>query len=486
MPITQEYLTGGNANAIDEILKNVDLLYMCGHFEEALQIVSLLLTDKGWQSEPKDDGFDYIVKLNLLLHWALGRRCDAFADVPMHSQQMLDTWSVRKAKKELLALMRSGPLQSLQDESFIERLIAGKLSMIEEMNLMVVAQTSDADTELLLALFNLKSGNQPEAAAEYFESLIKRRDYMPPRNANLFSLKRFKDFYSTGILSKRLELDKTSAQLYVEAVRTRTPRTIKQFEAETPKHVSIMKTTMSSEKVVFTEEDERAMAVITEKLEKVRRIRHEKMAGILIPEKNIDPKSGYILPPKPSAKMTRYQDSYNPGLSRDAITELTARLPFRLPRELYALYEWRNGIPEEEDDRHLVRDQQFYSLEEALRLYDQAYEMQSEYGFWDDVKEFSGVDLTLCFPIGGFEDPELFVPSEKHPSIKGHKRPVIMNGEGGTDVWFYTFEQMLDTVAEWFENKELKSINGYPAYMLNPVLERKIWQKHNPGIWSNI
>ncbi|MEH2251747.1 SMI1/KNR4 family protein [Nostoc sp.] len=36
-------------------------------------------------------------------------------------------------------------------------------------------------------------------------------------------------------------------------------------------------------------------------------------------------------------------DCYNPGLTRQQIDEITKDLPFRLSKEVYELYQWRNG-----------------------------------------------------------------------------------------------------------------------------------------------
>jgi hypothetical protein len=38
-----------------------------------------------------------------------------------------------------------------------------------------------------------------------------------------------------------------------------------------------------------------------------------------------------------------------PGLPRDEIERIIRPLPFRLPREVYALYEWRDGTEEKDN-----------------------------------------------------------------------------------------------------------------------------------------
>lgn len=73
-----------------------------------------------------------------------------------------------------------------------------------------------------------------------------------------------------------------------------------------------------------------------------------------------------------------------PGLSGERIEELTRLLPFRLPREIYALYQWRDGVPPNRYDTALFpsegTDWVFVSLEDAITSYQSHSALAREYG----------------------------------------------------------------------------------------------------------
>ena len=121
-------------------------------------------------------------------------------------------------------------------------------------------------------------------------------------------------------------------------------------------------------------------------------------------------------------------DDFQPGLSRENIAVLTKPLPFSFPDEVYALYQWHNGIPDESEFYFLFRDHRFLPLEEALMEYQQIVRYYPSIG--DEI------DVGLCFPFAGFEGSYYCLPSETHPPIRGHKRPVISVFEG-IDIHFY-------------------------------------------------
>ncbi len=49
------------------------------------------------------------------------------------------------------------------------------------------------------------------------------------------------------------------------------------------------------------------------------------------------------------AKGLPIEAAFQPGVSRSNIDRLTVHLPFRLPDELYTVYQWRNGIADESE-----------------------------------------------------------------------------------------------------------------------------------------
>jgi SMI1 / KNR4 family (SUKH-1) len=57
---------------------------------------------------------------------------------------------------------------------------------------------------------------------------------------------------------------------------------------------------------------------------------------------------------------------FQPGLSRSAINDLVKDLAFPIPEEVYELYEWCNGSPDD-SDAILFHQQYLLPLEEAVR-----------------------------------------------------------------------------------------------------------------------
>lgn len=43
-------------------------------------------------------------------------------------------------------------------------------------------------------------------------------------------------------------------------------------------------------------------------------------------------------------KAPEVKDLFQPGLKTEEIDEITKHLPFKLPKEVYELYQWRNGL----------------------------------------------------------------------------------------------------------------------------------------------
>ncbi|QLE44261.1 SMI1/KNR4 family protein [Nostoc sp. C052] len=75
-----------------------------------------------------------------------------------------------------------------------------------------------------------------------------------------------------------------------------------------------------------------------------------------------------------------YAYSLQPGLAYEEIEEKVKNLPFRLPKEVYELYQWRNGmcILKGEKIAQFFHGYTFLSLEDAIDEYNQLI------GLWDD------------------------------------------------------------------------------------------------------
>lgn len=56
-----------------------------------------------------------------------------------------------------------------------------------------------------------------------------------------------------------------------------------------------------------------------------------------------------------------------PGLTYDEIEEKVKDLPFRLPKEVYELYQWRNGLTINDSKIEFFPGYQFLPLEEVLK-----------------------------------------------------------------------------------------------------------------------
>jgi cell wall assembly regulator SMI1 len=57
-----------------------------------------------------------------------------------------------------------------------------------------------------------------------------------------------------------------------------------------------------------------------------------------------------------------FVDCYNRGLTRQKINELTKDLPFKLPEEVYELYQWGNGVANDSPINFLFPEQLSSSL----------------------------------------------------------------------------------------------------------------------------
>lgn len=154
--------------------------------------------------------------------------------------------------------------------------------------------------------------------------------------------------------------------------------------------------------------------------------------------------------------------SFRPGLVRAEIDRLTKGLPFRLPEELYRLYEWHDGSPDE--GPLIFRDHRFTPLEEAVRN-------------MDVLRRYKE---SPAFPFADFEGSYLLVPIAGYGVHRKLERPIIHLHES-RDVYFYSVPLMLDTAIDWIREGVYK--RG-PEHFLDEKRELVIWRKHNPGVFD--
>lgn len=163
-----------------------------------------------------------------------------------------------------------------------------------------------------------------------------------------------------------------------------------------------------------------------------------------------------------------------PGLSESDVRSATSWFPAELPRELLALYAWRNGNDDESGHaasgaaRLRFRDCEFISLAQAELEY---RSMMESYGVHGDPE----IAVEHCFPFAAFDGGWLVLPCGRQNLTPRLPLPVVSIFQG-ISVFFYTVESMVDTATAWEQAREgqfdaLKS-------------EMEIWTTYNPGIFG--
>lgn len=172
--------------------------------------------------------------------------------------------------------------------------------------------------------------------------------------------------------------------------------------------------------------------------------------------------------------LTRSQDpeviNLLPGLTSAQIARKTQDLPFELPEEIYQLYQWRNGLSEGRNP-FLFGDHCLSNLDETLETYHMLWEAYS-----DLVEDYNHIiDWQKCFPFADFEGSYLLLVCGDHMFKDRYPNPIICMFEG-IDIYFVSFDKMLDTCIEW--SQQLFDKYGTPNNRL------EIWKKHNPGVFD--
>ncbi|MBV6621910.1 MAG: SMI1/KNR4 family protein [Rivularia sp. (in: Bacteria)] len=126
-------------------------------------------------------------------------------------------------------------------------------------------------------------------------------------------------------------------------------------------------------------------------------------------------------------------DVWQPGLSYEEIDRRVADLPFKLPEEIYELYQWRNGTYEgEEDFSRFFSGYAFLSLESA-------------------IKEYEELNWKLhWFPIFYLDSRDYFIISCQSEDLALILRIYLGGGEG-EQVLFSSLTNMMLTIAECYE-----------------------------------
>lgn len=152
-----------------------------------------------------------------------------------------------------------------------------------------------------------------------------------------------------------------------------------------------------------------------------------------------------------------------PGLSYTEIEEKVASLPFCLPKELYELYQWRNGTPEYSDCKcfDFFLCYRFLPLEESLQI----------------VSNFIKTDSWIIdevFPYGWFP---IFTFEGEYYSVIGAEKQrdfsPIMHIYHDETVDYVSLTAMMQTIAECYQT-ETYYINDKGYYESRQNEEEKI------------
>lgn len=202
----------------------------------------------------------------------------------------------------------------------------------------------------------------------------------------------------------------------------------------------------------------------------------------------------YILSWLRSTKV-EFIDCFNPGLTNNQINDYVRELPFKLPNEIYELYQWRNGIADLGFNNYhplvdfLFPDQLngefptvFHNLKDSIFLYKDLYQVSQElvnpgsnYEFWNQK----------WFPFASFENKRiLYIVGDLNPS------PVYFHVFGNLDNptrIYKSISSMISVITECCE-QELYQImaNGDDEddviVRINEDkldIEKEIYQKYN-------
>lgn len=179
-------------------------------------------------------------------------------------------------------------------------------------------------------------------------------------------------------------------------------------------------------------------------------------------------------------------DDLNPGLDRWDILALTKFFPGDLPEELIELYQWRNGQIHGEWQESadyglsLFRDNYFI----PLYLAEEYYQTIQQYYIHDKSQAF----LRLVFPFAAFEGSTWVICCGEQPLKPELKHPIVSVFEG-IEVFFFDLSSMLDTIVAWYQEgayriKQKRSGTYTPLLDMDVNLERQIWERINPGVFS--
>ena len=155
-----------------------------------------------------------------------------------------------------------------------------------------------------------------------------------------------------------------------------------------------------------------------------------------------------------------------PSLSRENVQALLNSFGVVPPEELYALYEWHDGIDVLNTPELLFGEYQFLSLNDAIQEYQ---EILKHYSQTSPL-----INLAQCFPFASFQGANCTIYCDSS-LVDGLQHPVIEIFHGIAPL-FENIDRMALTVAEWFAS------GIYDSEPVNDTLRTAIRQRLNPHI----
>lgn len=164
----------------------------------------------------------------------------------------------------------------------------------------------------------------------------------------------------------------------------------------------------------------------------------------------------------------------NPPLTREEVDIQTQHLPYRLPEELYELYQWHDGVDDPDFRLSLFRDRKFLSLQDAVDEYETVVRCRGDDEF-----------LVTCFPFGSFMGSWYVLSASTQPLKPALEHPVI-DIYHSVNVAFLSFSVMLDTITAWYAEGAYRADPEEEIVPdINESLEKEIWRRLNPGIFDS-
>lgn len=152
-----------------------------------------------------------------------------------------------------------------------------------------------------------------------------------------------------------------------------------------------------------------------------------------------------------------------PGLTHEEIERRVTDLPFRLPKEVYELYQWRNGTYYGEEERAgFFNGLTFLSLEAALDKYDELIEDAKEQAenlgedFGWDAEDIWNVNWFPLFQNIDYEDYYVVICE----NIQQETSPVFAKLAEDADIYqkYSSLTKMMLYLADNLETKDNRKI----------------------------